>query len=210
MFLGFTLPVARHAGWRRRNYSARSRVEELVPAIPLPAIFGFAIAGFGGAFFLSYSSFSTAEATLSGRSPNHVPVYSARAVPLDSEKATMAWQSVSAPERGANGATESQDVATAELARCRLLASESTRSGFNGFDSFSNSKAPRIYLAFSEVPMFAGISGTSNSPAHSAPDAENLSSVPEPSTWLAGAVLVTLVGARWLRSRWRRSQRSPR
>jgi hypothetical protein len=139
-----------------------------------------------------------------------VPVYSARAVPLDSEKATMTWQSVSAPERGANGATESQDVATAESARSRLLMSESTSNGFNGFDSFSNSKAPNIYLALSGVPPGAGISGISNSSAHSAPDAENLSSVPEPSTWLAGVALVTLIGARWFRSRWRRSQRSRR
>jgi hypothetical protein len=207
--MGFKHPAAGHAGQRRRNYSPRSRAQELDPAIPLPAIFGFAVVGFGGAFFLSYSSFSTAEATSSGRSPNRVPVYSARAVPLDPEKATMAWQSVSAPEQGTKAATQSQDVATAELAGSRLLASESTSSGFNDFDGFSNSKTPNIYLALSGAPMGAGFGGPSNS-AHSAPDAENLSSVPEPSTWLAGAALVTLVGARWLRSRWRRSQRSPR
>jgi hypothetical protein len=208
--MGFKHPVLKHPGRHRRNNSTRSCAQELVPAIPLPAIFGFAIVGFGGAFFLSYSPFRSADASSSGRSPNHVPVYSARAVPLDSEKATMAWQNVSAPEHGTNGTTESQDIATAELARSRLLASESTRNGFNGFDSFSNSKAPNIYLAFSGVPMAAGIGGTSNSPAHAAPDAENLSSVPEPSTWLAGAALFALVGARWCRSRWRRSQRSPR
>lgn len=208
--MGFKHLLPKHPAQRRRNNSTRSCAQELVPAIPLPAIFGFAIVGFGGAFFLSYSPFRSADASSSGRSADNVPVYSARAVPLDSEKATIAWQNVSVPEHGTNGATESQDVATAELARSRLLASESTRSGFNGFDSFSNSKAPNIYLAFSGVPMGAGVNGTSSSPAHAAPDAESLSSVPEPSTWLAGAALLTLVGARWFRSRWRRSQRSPR
>jgi PEP-CTERM motif len=208
--MGFKHLLPKHPPQCRRNISTRSCARELVPAIPLPAIFGFAIVGFGGAFFLSYSPFRSADASSSGRSPNNVPVYSARAVPLDSEKATIAWQDISVPVRGTMTASESQNVATGESVLSRLLASESTRSGFNGFDGFSTSKAPSIYLAFSGVPMGVGVNGTSSSPAHAAPDAESLSSVPEPSTWLAGAALVTLVGARWFRSRWRRSQRSPR
>lgn len=210
MFMGFKHPGAKNAVPGRKSNPTRPAAKVFVPAIPLPAIFSFAIVGFGGALFLSYSSFPTADATSSARSTNDVPVYSARAVPRDSEKAAVPEQSVSATERGAVAQTESGRVEIGEPAPSRLLVSSSTRSGFKGFDGFSNSNAPNTHLALAGVPMGVGISAESNSSGHSAPDAESVSSVPEPSTWLAGAALVALVGARWLRSKWRRSRRSPR
>src|ERR1700716_3609352 len=75
--------------------SARDRFADIaVPRLPLSAIFGFAIVGFGGALFLAYSRFSSADAIMSERSPDEVPVYSARAVPLDPAHERIAAESV--------------------------------------------------------------------------------------------------------------------
>jgi len=213
MFMGFRRSGAKNAApqRKRRRRSSHSVAEAFVPTVPLSAVFCFAVVGFGGALFLSYSRFPTAETTtISARSTTSVPVYSARAVPRDPEKPAPLEQSVSAPDRGTVAQAESRAVEPAESSRPRLLASEPISRGFNGFDGFTNSNAPNTYLALGEVPLGVGLSANSISSGHSAPDSENLSSVPEPSTWLAGAALVTLVGARWLRARWRRSPRSSR
>ena len=210
MFMGFKHPGTKNAVPGQKTTPTQPAAEVFVPAIPLPAIFSFAVIGFGGALFLSYSFFPAADATSSARSPNDVPVYSVPAVPRDSEKAATPEESVSATKRVGVAQTEPSLVEIAEPAPSSALVSSSTRSGFKGFDAFSNSNAPDSYLALARTPMGVSVSAESNSSGHSAPDAENLSSVPEPSTWLAGAALVALVGARWLRSKWRRSRRSSR
>jgi hypothetical protein len=195
----------RHGTGRNAGPDAIARA--FVPSIPLPAVFSFALIGFGGALFLSYSFFPGADSTSSARSPNDVPVYSARAVPRDSERAALPEQSVIAARSAAVAQTESERTQAAEQASSHSLVAESPRVGFTGFDGFSNSNVPNSYLALAGVPSAVGISAESNSSVHSAQDALSLSSVPEPSTWLAGAALVGLVGGRWLRSKWRRSQR---
>ncbi len=209
MFMGFRHPGAKNAAPGRKTNSTRSDAKALVPVIPLPAIIGFAVVGFG-ALSLSCRFFPTADATLASRSPNPRPVYSARAVPRDLEKAAAPKESVSATEPGGVAQTESGRVKPAEPAPSRALVSLSTRGEFKGSDEFSNSNAPDSYLALAGTKMDVGMNTQSISSGHSARAAENLSSVPEPSTWLAGAALVALVGARWLRSKWRRSRRSPR
>jgi len=177
----------------------------------LPAIFSFALVGFGGALFLSYSFFpSGAATTSSARSVNEVPVYSARAVPRDAENTAEvpAQFTLTGKKRAVMAQTESNPVETTEpSSSSRSLIASSTKTGLEGFDGFANSRSPNSFLALSGGPMGVGISAESSSSVHSAPDAVSLSSVPEPSTWLAGAALGALVGGRWLRSRWRRSKR---
>jgi hypothetical protein len=194
----------------RATNSGRPAANVLVPRLPLPAIFSFAVAGFGGAVFLSYSFFPGGAATTSSaRSVNEVPVYSARAVPRDAENTAgvPAPITLTAKKPEVMAQTESQPVETTETSSSsRSLIASSTKTGFEGFDGFANSRSPNSFLALSGIPMGVGISAESSS-GHSAPDAVSLSSVPEPSTWLAGAVLGALVGGRWLRSRWRRSKR---
>ena len=206
MFMGF-----RTAGGKRSaNPSVRPIAKVLVATVPLPAILGFAAVGLGGALFLSYSFFPGGAATASSaRSVNEVPVYSARAVPRDAENTAEAPAPITltAKKREATARTESNPVATAETsASSRSLIASSTKTGFDGFDGFANSRSSNSFLALSGAPMGVGISAESSS-GHSAPDAVSLSSVPEPSTWLAGAALGALVGGRWLRSRRRRSKR---
>jgi hypothetical protein len=210
MFMGFKHPAIKSPVARMRTNATSSVTKALVPVIPLSAVISFAVVGFGGALFLSYSFFPTATATSSSRSPNNVPVYSARPVPRDPAKAAVPEQSVSVAEWSAAAQTESEQTAIAKPASAGWLASASTRKGFAGFDGFANSKRPNTLLALAGAPMGVGVSAESNSSGHSAPDAVSLSSVPEPSTWLSGLALVALVGARWLRSKWRRSPGPPR
>ena len=197
-------------GKRSANPSVRPIAKVLVATVPLPAILGFAAVGLGGALFLSYSFFPSGPAsTSSARSVNEVPVYSARAVPRDAENTAEvpAQIALTAKKREVTAQTESNPVeATETSSPSRSLIASSTETGFEGFDGFANSRSPNSFLALGGVPMGVGISAESSS-GHSAPDAVSLSSVPEPSTWLAGAALGALVAGRWLRSRWRRSQR---
>lgn len=190
-----------------KNRETRAIHKAFVPIIPLPVVFVFAVVSFGGALFLSYSFYPSGEAaTSSGRSTNDVPVYSAQAVPSDPDRAAVPAEIVSAPERGGLAQTESERSVPAQPAPSHFEISSSKREEFEGFDSFANSHALENHLAWASLPM-AAISTQSNFAGHTAPDAESFSSVPEPSTWIAGAALVGLVGARWLRAKWRRSQR---
>lgn len=203
----------KHRGGRTAPSGTRSRDiraihKAFVPIIPLPVVFAFVIVSFGGALFLSYSFFPSGEAvTSSGRSTNDVPVYSAQAVPREPDRAALPAEIVSALNRDGVVHSDSERVEPAQPVRSHFEISSLKRGEFEGFDRFANSHAPEIHLSLAEVPIGVGISAQSNSTGHSAPDAESFSSVPEPSTWIAGAVLVGLVGARWLRAKWRRSQR---
>jgi hypothetical protein len=196
--------------------SARDRFADIaVPRLPLSAIFGFAIVGCGGALFLAYSRFSSADATASARSPDEVPVYSARAVPLDPVPERIAAESLAGLRPTVTGqAMESETVRKQRAARFETadgtasdsLFASSARGELGGFNHFANFSAPNIYLAVAGGNLGTGISAQTNAPM--APDAamDTMSMLPEPSAWFCGAGLIALVGARLVRARWRRSR----
>ena len=194
-----------------------------VPRLPLSAIFGFAIVGFGGALFLAYSrrtrtSRSPTTSITSARSPNEVPVYSARAVPLDPQHERIAAESVAGIRPSAMAQTTQAEIERTQRAghtqtiepqsasSDRLFAS-SARGELNGFPNFAaDLSAPNIYLAVAAGNLTSEFSAQTNAPM--GPDAvmDTMSVLPEPSAWICGAGLIALVGARVVRSRWRRSR----
>jgi hypothetical protein len=77
-----------------------------------------------------------------------------------------------------------------------------------GFNDFATDfSAPNIYLARAGGNLSIGISAQTNAPGLS-PDAamDTMPMLPEPSAWFCGVGLIALVGARLVRSRWRRSR----
>jgi hypothetical protein len=106
-----------------------------MPRFPLPAIFSFAIIGFGGALFLSYSSFDTGDAIQFARQNSDVPVCSARAVPRDSQSAGFADQ-----RSGQGGRLTASDGAGTEKVystRSSALFSSSARGQLRRVHAFS-------------------------------------------------------------------------
>ena len=192
--------------------SARDRFADIAaPRLPLSAIFGFAIVGFGGALFLAYSRFSSADGITSARSPAEVPVYSARAVPLDPERERIAESVVGLhPIRTTEAETERAQTAghvqTIEPTSADSLF-VSARNELRGFNNLANFSAPNTYLALTAGNFATGSSAQTNAP-DMAPDAamDTMSMLPEPSAWFCGAGLIALVGARFLRARWHRTR----
>jgi hypothetical protein len=135
MFLEF-----RH--FRARNtprHKSRDYERISVPRIPLSAILSFAIVGFGGALFLSYSFFDTDDRwQVVARPKGNAPVYSARAVPLDSQSAGLAGQG-----SGEEGwATGSDGVGSEnDSTRASSLLFSSARGQLIAVDSFSEFRA---------------------------------------------------------------------
>ncbi|PZR75709.1 MAG: hypothetical protein DLM73_04835 [Chthoniobacterales bacterium] len=182
-----------------------------VPRLPLSAILAFAVIGFGGALFLAYSSFSRTQGPqFAAASPENVPVYSARAVPLDLPGEEIATRTLAVAQAA---------VARSELAKAKendpdLAASNPVVPSpetyiLRGFSRFSNFNASNANLYRSLAATTFGMSALTNSPAYVAADAETTSMgpVPEASTWLCGATLLTLVGVRCLHAKWHRSRR---
>lgn len=195
---------------------ARDRFGDLaVPRLPLSAIFGFAIVGFGGALFLSYSHFSSADRVTSARSPDEVPVYSARAVPLGPEHERISADSIAGLRRTVTQATEArtertqtaEQFATDETTSSGSLFASSESGELKGFNNFTNHTAPNIYLAVAGN-LSTGFSAQTNASGDMAPDAamDTMAMLPEPSSWFCGAGLIALVGGRLIHSRWRRSR----
>jgi len=195
--------------------SAGDRFADIAaPRLPLSAIFGFAIVGFGGALFLAYSRFSSGDAITSARSPEEVPVYSARAVPLDPTPEQIAAGSVAGIRPTVATQAESERTQAAE--RTQIVEPTSSDSLFassasgelKGFRNFTNFNASNTYLAVALGNFTTGISAQSNATGDMAPDAamDTMAMLPEPSAWFCGAGLIALVGARVVRSRWRRSR----
>jgi len=197
---------------------ARERFVDLgVPRLPLSAIFGFAIVGFGGALFLAYSRFSSADSITSARSPDEVPVYSARAVPLDPQHERIAAESVAGVRPSAMAQTTQTEIERTQRAgHTQTIEPQSAssdrlfpspRGELNGFTNFARDlSAPNIYLAVAAGNFTSEFSAQTNAPM--APDAvmDTMSVLPEPSAWICGAGLIALVGARVVRARWRRSR----
>jgi hypothetical protein len=181
------------------------------PWLPLPAILGFAVAGFGGALFLAYSNFSSAETKPSLPVPNEVPVYEARAVPLDPRPENIFERSISiaraltATVSGAPRAEASEDSEKVQPSGPTLLAD--ANGILRGFSRFSNIGIANSYLALTGTTF--GMSAQMSPSGFVAPDAETIvsSPVPEASTWLCGAALLALVAVRGVHASWHRHQR---
>jgi len=184
-----------------------------LPRLPLPAILGFAVTGFGGALFLAYSTFSDAETSHSLVSASAAPVYEARAVPLDAKpeeaaaraaaiaRAIIATRSeAQRPERG-----EADREGDGESSEPALLADAGGE--LRGFSRFAHFGVANSYLTLTGATF--GMSAQLAPSGFFAPDAETIISapVPEASTWLCGAALLALVVARGLHASWHRHQR---
>jgi hypothetical protein len=184
-----------------------------LPRLPLPAILGFAVAGFGGALFLAYSGFTTSETSHSLVSTTTAaPVYEARAVPrarpeeAAARTAAIARAIIATRSESQQPERDKRDGETGpESSRPTLLSD--TSGELKGFGRFAHSGIANSYLA-----LTGGTFGMSPQMAPSgffAPDAETMISapVPEASTWLCGAALLALVVARGLHASWHRHQR---
>jgi len=145
MFLGFKHSRARNTIPGSKLKRTRAEIDTMqvsgaryarisMPRIPLPAIFSFAIIGFGGALFLSYSSFDTAGAIQLARPNSGVPVYSAKAVPRDSQSAGLAHQR--SGQRGRLTASDGAGTEKVDSTRSNALFS-SARGQLRGVDAFS-------------------------------------------------------------------------
>ena len=182
-----------------------------LPRLPLSAIFGFSVAGFGGALFLAYSTFQAPETTHSLASAEPVPVYEARAVPLDPKpedaaaRATAVASALTATPSDSQRSEKGEGDTEEEQSESKLLPG--TDGELSGFSRFANSGSANSYLTITGTTF--GISAHMAPSGISATDAETIISaaVPEASTWLCGAALLALVVARGLRASWYRHQR---
>lgn len=180
------------------------------PRIPLSAIFSFAIVGFGGALFLSYTAFDTGEGFQFARPTSDGPAYSARAIARKSRNAA-----IPDPRPGQTGPlvpsdeTGTKKVSVPLVPPPSAIFSSSARGQLRGVDAFAEFKVhaayPGLGLAITGVPAASQASFS----AVNAPDfvSGNVSAVPEPSTWLSGLALLALVGVRCIHARYRRRQR---
>jgi hypothetical protein len=182
-----------------------------LPRLPLPAILGFAVAGFGGALFLAYTSFGGAELKHLAVSTNDVPVYEARAVPLDPQPEDIAQRTFSIAKALAATQIEAERSKTNEAGREGETISPTLFSDapgeLRGFSRFANFAAANSYLALTGATF--GMSAQMSPSGFVGPDAESVVSapVPEASTWLCGAALLILVAARGVYATWHRNQR---
>jgi len=175
----------------------------------LPAILGFAITGLGGALFLAFSTFHSADGIESRPPQGEVPVYAARAVPRDSENPADATKLLSLAQRTGTTTENSarRNEKTGEAAPADVL-SPSASGELRGFSGFAGFNLPNTFLALAAANLTTGMSAQTNPDGHFAPAAETeiVSMVPEPSTWMCGIALTLLVGARYARANWRRSR----
>jgi hypothetical protein len=182
-----------------------------LPRLPLPAILAFVVAGLGGSIFLTYATFTHAEGGYSVSQAQDVPVYSARAVPFDNPREDVAQRAASVARALTVAQSDVRRVATLDAERpvdpadLPLLA-ESERS-LRGFDRFTNFAGANTYLAVAGTT--SGFSAQSAPSGFEAPDAETLTAapVPEASTWMCGAALFLLIGARGFRAHLHRNRR---
>jgi hypothetical protein len=177
-----------------------------VPSLPLPAIFAFAVIGFGGALFLAYSGFIATEGPhLAAAKQEQVPVYSARAVPLDVPGDDVVRRTLSVAQSITGHTIDSRKMEQGEVdSESNTPLSTSFSGGdLRGFGNSSNFSGSNTNLALAATTY--GMIAQTN---FVAPDAEmeSMAPVPEASTWLCGAALIALVGARGAHARWHRGQ----
>jgi len=182
-----------------------------VPRLPLWAIFGFALFGAAGSVFLTLTTFSNTESERSVPPSTDARVYEARAVPFESQREDPAQRAASisraltaAESEGRRAGLVDPEQPLDKSEPILLAESDQPLRGFDGFGGFAGTNT---YLTVSGTSF--GISAQSAPAGFAAPDAETLetSAVPETSTWLFGAALFVLVGARGLRARLHRRHR---
>jgi hypothetical protein len=181
-----------------------------LPWLPLPAILGFSLLGLGGSIVLTYTTFSYADAPRPATAANTGKVYDARAVPFDSprenpaQRAAAISRALSATQVEVRHA-EAVDPAHPETSQPMLLA-DSDRE-LRGFNRFADSGVANNYLTVTGTSF--GVSAETAPSGFAAADAETFSAapVPEASTWMCGAALLLLVGARGARARLHRKRR---
>jgi len=179
-----------------------------LPWLPLPAILGFSLLGLGGSIALVYTTFSYAEAPRLAAAVANAKVYEGRAVPFDSPRENPAQRAAISRALSATQVevrrAEVVDPAHPEISQPLLLA-DSDRE-LQGFRGFGNSVGANNYLTVSGTSF--GISAQSAPSGFLAADAETFSAapVPEASTWMCGAALLVLVGARGVRARLHRKR----
>jgi hypothetical protein len=185
----------------------------VLPWLPLPAILGFSLLGLGGSIVLTYTTFSYAEAERPSMQSNNGRVYEARAVPFDLQREDPAQRAEAISRALTATQVEARRAEIVEPGRHSensepLLVADSNRE-LRGFHGFGNVAGGNTYLSVSGTSF--GISAQS-APAFAAPDAETQinSAVPETSTWMCGAALLLLVGARGMRARLLRNRRRSR
>jgi len=178
-----------------------------LPWLPLPAILGFSVLGLGGSIVLTYSLINYAKTQRPVTASNDGKVYEARAVPFDSPREnptqrtaiSRALSASPAEIRNAGGL----DPARPGISQPVLADSDGELHGFHGF---GNLGAGNNYLKVTGSTF--GMSAESMPSGFLAADAERFSSapVPEASTWMCGAALLVLVGARGVRAHWHRKR----
>ena len=179
-----------------------------LPWFPLPAILGFSLLGLGGSIMLTYTTFSYADASRPATASNDAKVYEARAVPFDSRRETPALRDAISRaltampvevRRTGEPAPEHREISPPTL----LADSDRELRGFQGFGS---SGVANTYLTVTGTSF--GISAQNAPSGFAAADAEMFSAapVPEASTWMCGAALLVLVGARGMRARLHRKR----
>jgi hypothetical protein len=185
----------------------------VLPWLPLPAILVFALFGMGGSVFLAYTTFSRGDVKPVATAWNDRWVYEARAVPFDplpeipAQRATAISRVLTAAQNQSRGVDDfAEPEEHAEISGPALLSdSEQQLRGFNRFGNFS---AASNYFAVNNTNF--GIAAQSAPAGVMPPDAETAASaavVPEASTWMCGAALFVLVGARSLRAQLLRKRR---
>lgn len=182
-----------------------------LPRLPLPAILSFAVAGFSGAVFLAYNSFSHAETKHSIAPANDVPVYSARAVPFDPPPEEIAQRAASIARAITATRSEPQRTQPIEADRAGEFSGPTlvaeTNSEMKSISRFSHFAGANNYLLITGANF--GMSAQMAPSGYAAPDAETATAapVPETSTWLCGAALLGLIAARGIHASWHRNQR---
>jgi len=177
-----------------------------IPWLPLPAILGFSLLGLGGSIVLTYTTFSYAPRPATAS--NDGKVYEARAVPFASPRENPALRAAISRAFSATQVevrpAETVDPAHPEISQPMLLA-DSDRE-LSGFHRFGNSGGANNYLTVTGTSF--GMSAESIPSGFAAADAETFSAapVPEASTWICGAALLLLVGARGVRAHWHRKR----
>ena len=186
----------------------------VLPWLPLPAILGFSLLGLGGSIALTFTTFSYADAERLATPTNSRRVYEARAVPFDSQRENPAQRAEAISRALTATQAEVRHAETVEPARRPeisepLLLADSNRE-LRGFPGFGGVAGGNSYLSVSGTSF--GISAQSAPSGFVAPDAETQinSAVPEASTWMCGAALLVLVGARGMRARLHRNRRRSR
>ena len=184
-----------------------------LPRLPLPAILAFAVTGFGGALFLTYSTFSSPETSHSMVSKSVAPVYEGRAVPRDArledpaERAAAIARALIATQSGSQRSERSQRGYETEADSAEPALVSEPGGELKGFSRFAHLAPANNYLAVTGA--FFGMTSQMADSGFFAPDAETIVSapIPEPSTWLCGVALLALVVARGLHASWLRHQR---